>query len=114
MSEYLFCIRRPENPDCIEICTSIDDPRADSFEAKLRRREMGQFSLEWTLPVVNRSLSEAALRKILRSHRHRSQKGAFSCCPMEARGHAVRLTTLRPDEKKRKKPGLLRRLLRAA
>jgi len=113
MSEYLFCITRPNNPECIEICTSIDDPREDSFAAKLRRREMGQFNLEWTLPVVNRSLSEEALRKALKRHRHRKVADAFSCDPMEARGEAVRLTTLRPA-KVRKKPSLLRRLIRAA
>ena len=114
MSEYLFCITRPENPDRIEICASRDDPREDSFAAKLRRREMGQFTLQWTLPVVDRTLSEAALRKALRSHRDRSDKQAFTCTPMEARGEAVRLTTLRADPRKRRKPSLLRRLLRAA
>lgn len=113
MSEYLFCIKRPENPDCIEICASIDDPREDSYAAMVRRRQMGQFSLEWTLPVVDRKLSEAALRKALRPHRHRSEMGVFSCHPMEARGEAVRLTTLRAG-KVRKKPSLLRRLIRAA
>jgi len=113
MSEYLFCITRPENPDCIEICTSKDDPREDTFAAKLRRREMGQFKLEWTLPVVNKALSEAALRKTLNGHRHRKLRDGFSCTPMEARGQAVRLTTLRPG-RVRKKPSLLRRLIRAA
>jgi len=113
MSEYLFCITRSENPGWIEIHASIDDPREDSFAAKLCRREMGHFKLEWTLPVVNRTLSEAALRKALRSHRHRAEKQVFSCSSMEARGEAVRLTTLRPSNV-RKKPSLLRRLIRAA
>ncbi len=113
MSEYLFCITRRENSDCIEICASRDDPREDTFAAKLRRREMGQFTLQWTLPVVDRELSEAALRKALRSHRHRKVKGAFSCSPMEARGEAICLTTLR-DRTDKKKAGFLRRLLRAA
>lgn len=114
MSEYLFCVTRRENPDCIEICASIDDPREDSYAAMIRRREMGQFKLEWTLPVVNRALSETALRKALREHRHRKVKNAFSCSPMEARGEAIRLTTLRPGKVRKRKPGLLRRLLRAA
>jgi len=113
MSEYLFCITRSENPGCIEICTSIEDPREESFSAKMRRREMGHFKLEWTLPVIDRALSEAALRKALKPHRHRTEKQAFSCHPMEARGEAVRLTTLRASKIK-KKPSLLVRLIRAA
>jgi len=79
MSEYLFCITRSENPDSIEIFTALDDPREDSFAAKLRRREMGQFKLQWTLPVVDRALSEAALRKALHPHRDKSNKHAFAC-----------------------------------
>ncbi len=113
MSEYLYCITRSENPDCIEICASRDDPREDTFAAKMRRREMGQFLLHWTLPVVDMALSEAALRKALLPHRHRKVKHTYSCDPMEARGEAVRLTTLRA-RKTRKKPSLLRRLIRAA
>ncbi len=113
MSEYLFCVTRSENPDCIEIYTSKDDPRNESFAAKVQRREMGQCTLKWTLPVVNGALSEAALRKALKPNRHRKIKGAFSCSSVEARGKAVRLTTLRPGNV-RKKPSLLRRLIRAA
>ena len=114
MSDYLFCITRNENPDCIEICMSKDDPREDSFAAKLRRREMGQFTLEWTLPVVDGSLSEAALRKVLRRQTHPKVKHGFTCSAMDARGQAVRFTTLRPPAGRRKKLSLWQRFLRAA
>ena len=116
MSEYLFCITRPENRDLIEICSSKDDPRQETLEAKLRRRAMGRFKLEWTLLVVDRELSEAALLKAIRPHRAgKSDDGnqLFSCDPMTARGEAIRLTTLRSNAV-RKKPSLLRRLIRAA
>lgn len=114
MSEYLFCTSNPRVPGVVNIRTSKYDPREETLEAKLRRRELGSYTLEWTLPVVNRDLSEAALRKALRAHRDRSDKTGFACDPMVARGEAVKLTTLRPDTAKRKKPGLLRRLIRAA
>jgi len=78
MSEYLFCTSDPRTPNVIAIRTSKDDPREDSFTAKVRRRELGSFQLEWTLRVVNRDLSEQALRKALRSYRDRSDKTAFA------------------------------------
>jgi hypothetical protein len=113
MSDYLFCTSNPDQPGCIQIRTSLDDPRLDTLDAKLRRREMGIHTLEWTLPVVDRGLSEAALIKVMRPYRSKSDKASFACNPMTARAEAVRLTTLRPDPRNRKKPGLLRRLARA-
>jgi len=65
--------------------------------------------------VVDRTLSGAALRKALAKCRDRREKGMFACDAMEARGEAIRLTTLRPPSgKNRKKSGILRRILRAA
>ena len=113
MSEYVFCTSFPHAPGVIHIRTSRYDPREDTLEAKMRRREIGKYTLEWTLPVVNAALSEAALRKALRAHRARADKTGYDCGAMAARGEAVKLTTLRP-EKIRKKAGLLRRLMRAA
>lgn len=113
MSDYLFCTSNPDQPGRIQIRTALDDPRLDTLDAKLRRREMGVHTLEWTLPVVDRALSEAALMKAMRPYRDRSDKTSFACNPMTARAEAIRLTTLRPDPRKRPKPGLLRRLARA-
>ena len=114
MSDYLFCTSNPKTPGVIHIRATKYDPRHETLEVKMRRRELGPHVLEWTLPVVNRDLSEAALRSALRSYRDRKDKTAFACDPMIARGEAVKLTTLRPETAGRKRPGLLRRLIRAA
>lgn len=114
MSDYLYCTSCDNEPGLIRIRTSRDDPRQDTLEAKLRRREMGQFTLEWTLPVVDQKLSEAALLKTLRKHRDRKASDRFTCDPMHARGEAIKLTTLRPDPRKTRKLSLIRRMIRAA
>ena len=107
MSDYLYCISRPEWPGLVEIHTSRDDPRRQSSEAVQRRRGLGEHYVEWTLPVVDRALTEAALLKVLRKHRDRKAKTMFACDPMEARGEAIKLTTLRPDMNKRRKGQLI-------
>lgn len=114
MSDYLYCISRPRHPGLIEIHTSLDDPRQDSAEALQRRRALGAHTLEWTLPVIDRGLTEAALLKVLKKQRDRREKAMYACDPMAARGEAIKLTTLRPDPRKRPKASLLRRIIRAA
>ncbi len=114
MSEYIFCTTDPRAPGVIQIRASKYDPREETLEAKLRRREIGPYKLEWTLPVVNHALSEDALRTVLRPYRDRSDRTAFACGPMIARGEAVKLTTLRPGNVPKKRAGLLRRIIRAA
>lgn len=114
MSDYLFCISRPENEGIVEVMTARDDPRVESVSSIQMRRALGPHVLEWTLPVVDGNLSIVALRKALRRCRMRGKKEAYRCDPMMARGEAVTLTTLRAKVPGRQKPGLLRRLLRAA
>ena len=114
MSDYLFCISRPNSPGIVEVMTTRDDPRLESASAIQLRRALGAHALEWTLPVVDGGLSIAALGKALRRCRVRGKKGVYRCDPMTARGEAVTLTTLRRKAPGREKPGLLRRLLRAA
>lgn len=116
MSDFLFCITRPHAPKTIEIHTSINDPRLDNYDALMMRRDLGEHRLEWTLPVIDRALSEAALRKALRPYRVRQDKACFTCAPMEARGEAVKLTTLRADPRtgRGRKLSLWQRIKRAA
>jgi len=62
MSDYLFCTSNPKTPGVIHIRATKYDPRHETLEVKMRRRELGPHVLEWTLPVVNRDLSEAKAR----------------------------------------------------
>lgn len=114
MSDYLFCVSQARRPGVIRIMSARENPRLETAESRSLRRELGDVVIEWSLPVVDRALSEAALRQALRSCRDRSDKECFACDPMHARGEAVKLTTLREDPRKRRKPSLLRRLIRAA
>ena len=93
MSDFIFCMSRPGRPGCIELATSREDPRVERGEGFAMLRERGWPTLEWTLPVVDRHLTMRALERELRSERLGT--GLYACDPMEARGKAVALTTLR-------------------
>jgi len=116
MSDYIFCTSSPRNPGLVQLHASIDDPRLDTHESVQLRRSLGDHVLEWTLPVIDRTLTEAALRKALHPRRDRKARDTYRCDPMAARGEAIKFTTLRPGTtaKNKKRPGLLRRLIRAA
>lgn len=114
MSDYLYCVSNPDRPDLIKIMSGRDDPRIDSRNPYRTQRKVGHYDLEWTLRVVNRTLSEAALNHALRRYRDRSFKGFYACDPMTARGEAVALTTIRPNDPRARKfmrRSLLGRLL---
>lgn len=113
MSDYLFCTSNPRQPGLIQLSVSRDDPRIHGSEGMRTRRALGEHTLEWTLPVVDAGLSEGALRKVLHKQRAKGCKVSFACDAMYARGEAVKLTTVRADPRKRR-PSLLRRLIRAA
>lgn len=113
MSDYIFCVSNPRQPGLIQLHAATDDPRIEASDAMRARRDMGVHTLEWTLPVVDRHLSEAALRKVLRTRQAKGCAVSYECDPMMARGEAIKLTTLRPDDKRamrRRKRGFFARV----
>ena len=105
MSDFISCLSNPARPGRIELIASRDDPRLERGEGFDMLRQRDWPTLEWTLPVVDRRRTLTALAHELRGAHLGG--GFYSCPPMEARGKAIGLTTLRGAAKR---PGLLHRL----
>lgn len=111
MPDYLYCTSNHRTPGVIRIARSHDDPRLETHDPALRHKKPCAASIDWVLRVVDCGASERALRNALRRHADPNERGAFRCDPMTARGAAIKLTTLRAGDEKKKRPrSLLKRL----
>ena len=105
MSDYVFCLSSPGRPGHVELLCAREDPRVERGEGFAMLRERGWPTLEWTLRVADRHASMRALERALRGVR--LGEGVYACDPMEARGEAVALSTLRPPRQRARKRGRL-------
>ena len=57
----------------------------------------GNARLDWSLKGCHAGLTMKAFHRTLRRYRKNRGKGVYRCSPMDARGVAIRYTTLRPN-----------------
>ncbi len=72
-----------------------------------REREPGSGirsgTVEWTLKVANGPVALKAIKNDLSRYAERGQRGYYRCEPMEARAVAIKYTTLRQDQKRKRR-----------